>query len=432
MKKKIIYGYGKTGKSVAEFFKKKDIEYIVVDGSNNKDNKILNPNDFIDWDKYDELIISPGINPKDSFVQKAISNNIVIKNEIQLAYENLKDPYIICVTGTNGKSTTTSMIYEMLKNKYNNVYIAGNFGIPLIDHVLTTEPKSKFVIELSSYQIETLTEFKSNISLFLNITPDHLERHGSFEEYKKTKEKLECFTTESVFYSNDYIFNIKELKDFYIYEKDFFIKDNNFYFCKKKIYSDITLNIPGRHNLENLSFCLGVMYKMGVDLNTIKLTLKNYQGLEHRMEYVGKKGLFKVYNDSKSTTFESTEAAVESFDSNIYVIISGVLKKHMEIDVFLKKLSKMKKIKKIIVLGKVVNSIAENNDSEKLDLYDNYNWNEVLVDILNKYSKEDRSKKILLFSPGMPSFDNFKNFEERGDFFKKSVKGILDEEKKKY
>ncbi len=421
MIKYLVYGFGITGKAVAKHLKNENVDFDICD-KNNKSEDILSPKE-IDIKDYSHIVVSPGISPEDELVVNANVNGIKITSELQMAYDILS-PFnnkFIAVTGTNGKSTVASLIYSLIKNgSKKDVFLNGNIGSPLIERVSERPKDSFFIIEISSYQAEYLFDFSPDIVLLLNLSPDHLARHKTMQCYHDAKTSLLDGMDQGTVLYDDRDFDIRSFDKIEkkVFKKDFYIKEQSFYYDASLIYKDLNWKLPGEHNKDNIAFSLACLQALGLSSENVKIALEDFTSLEHRIENIYDDGSLSIYNDSKATTFESTLAAVSSFNENVHLIICGRLKEGMNIDQFLKRLVEYKNIDKIIILGDV-NDDIEFNSSGKL-ITSKVDWYEFFSGYLKK-----TKKGVLLFSPGMPSFDMFKNFEERGRFFKKVISSIL-------
>ncbi|MCK9224142.1 MAG: UDP-N-acetylmuramoyl-L-alanine--D-glutamate ligase [Candidatus Muirbacterium halophilum] len=426
--KKIIYGYGITGKSLKKYFDYNNIDYYIVD-KKNSDDFVMNIDDFDLYHECDEVFVSPGIPLNNPFIEKCRIKNLKISSEIEKAYSILNKSIFIAVTGTNGKSTVCSLIYEIIKEKHKNVYLCGNFGIPLIDFWQLNNQKNIFVIELSSYQLESLKTFKPYISILINLTPDHLDRHITIDNYRLIKEKIYQNMDNGFLLYNSADFSAKKIDskvECNKIGKDFNFKDNIF-FDNDIVIKDLKTHLLGKHNFLNIAYAVEAAIKMGISIEIIRKVLSEFKGLEHRIEYCGEYNNVKFYNDSKSTTFESTFAALSSFSKPVNIIICGNLKKGMNIGVFIQKLLCSDNIKTVFTVGGI-NDFNDKIDFMNLKRYKDYKLKDIFEEVLNN----SQENEILLFSPGMPSFDNFKNFEERGTFFKTQLKEFLSEKEKKH
>lgn len=378
----------------------------------------------------DLVIVSPGIKSKNnSTIKKLESKNISIISEIEFASRFTKSP-IIAVTGSNGKSTVVKLLYHIFKNKYKNVFLGGNIGISfsmnVYNELKNNLKNSIHIIEVSSFQLERVYYLKPYISCILNVTEDHLDRHGDFENYLKQKIKLIKNHTEKSFivYNQDDK-NLKRILENKINSYPYSLNNKNtFYINKKSIYCSKTnkeiinqekTQLVGKHNLSNILACIEICRLFNFEIEDIIDSLKNFKPLNHRMEVVYRKDNFIIINDSKSTNLDSTKSAIGSFDNKIILLLGGFsnqeLNKEKIIDT-----TKSKNIHKIICFGKIGENIHKILTEYKSSIYIKNFENAILKSI--EYSL---NKKSILFSPGFKSYDEFKNFEERGDMFKKII-----------
>ena len=324
----------------------------------------------------------------------------------------------ITITGTNGKSTTAKLLYDILKDQKKDVRLVGNIGNPIL-----LEKKIKkdtlFVIEASSYQLEYSKLFKTNISIILNIAPDHLERHKTINKYVSAKFKL--------------IKNQSKIDIAILNTKNFYIKKE----LKQKKFAPLILKIEkytsdkfikkiDNHyfdtdgNKENLTFVLKVSKLLNLKNDLLLKTLKNFKGLSYRQEIIHNSKFLKVINDSKATSFSSSEKLLKSL-KNIYWIIGGLPKKG---DKFLLKKDDCKKIK-LYIFGKNQKFFI-NQLKNKMEFQSFLNLKTLIAKIfLDIKNKNNFINKTILFSPASASFDSFKNFEERGKYFNKLIKNYI-------
>jgi len=411
-KKILIYGLGKSGLSVFKFLKK-----------NNKisthDDKIKIDNKKIIKNKFDYIIISPGIDINKCNLSKFLKNNTEkIYTDLDIFYNHYKQNNKITITGTNGKSTTAKILYEALKDQKVDVRLVGNIGNPVLLEKKITN-KTVFVIEASSYQLEYSKLFKSNISLILNISPDHLERHKTINKYVSAKFKL-------VKNQSKKDFAILNTKNFYIKRE---LESKNFLPKIIKIEEDIDdiflkkinnhyFNTDG--NKENLKFILEVAKILKLKKNSLIKTLKKFKGLKYRQEKIFQSKQLTIINDSKATTFSSSVSLLKSL-TNVYWIVGGQAKKG---DKLLLSKKNCKNIK-AYVFGQ-----NKNFFTSKLKKLMKYEYFLDLKSLVKKLSIEikvnkNTTHKTILFSPSAASFDNFKNFEKRGEYFNQLVKKYI-------
>ena len=411
-KKILIYGLGKSGLSALKFLKK-DNEITTHDDKIKVDNKKLTKI------KLDYIIISPGIDINKCKLSKFLKNNSKkIYTDLDIFYNHHKKNNKITITGTNGKSTTAKILYDILKDQKVDVRLVGNIGNPILLEKKVTN-RTVFVIEASSYQLEYSKLFKSNISLILNISPDHLERHKTINKYVSAKFKL-------IKNQSKKDFAILNIKNFYIKRelesKNFLpkvikIKKNIDNIFLKKINNQY-FNTEG--NQENLKFILEVAKILKLKKNLLVKTLKKFKGLKYRQEIIFQSKKLTIINDSKATTFSSSASLLKSL-TNVYWIVGGQAKKG---DKLLLSKKNCKNIK-AYVFGNNRNFFT--SKLKKLMKYESFFDLKSLVKKISLEIKLDKNKanKTILFSPSAASFDNFKNFEKRGEYFNQLIKKYI-------
>jgi len=378
----------------------------------------------------DLVIISPGINSKNNrTVKKIESKNISIISEIEFASWFTKSP-IIAVTGSNGKSTVVKLLYHIFKNKYKNVFLGGNIGISFSMNVykeLKNNLKNSIhIIEASSFQLERIQSLKPYISCILNVTDDHLDRHGNFDNYLKQKIKLiKNHNKESFIVYNQDDINLKRILENKMNSYPYSLKNKNtFYIDKKSIHCSRTnkeiinqekTQLVGKHNLSNILACIEICRLFNINIEHTIDSIINFKPLNHRMEIVYKKDNFFIINDSKGTNLDSTKSAIGSFDNKIILLLGGFSNQKLNKEKIINT-TKSKNIHKIICFGEIGENIHKILNEYKSSMYIKNFEKAILKSI--EYSL---NKKSILFSPGFKSFDEFKNFEERGNMFKKIV-----------
>ena len=422
LKKRIlIYGLGKSGLSTYSYLKKNNIISLyddrIITKKNIKDTHTTYKE--IIKKEFDCIIISPGIDINNCKLSRFLKkNHKKIYTDLDIFYSRYAFNQKITITGTNGKSTTAKLLYDILKDQKKDVRLVGNIGNPVL-----LEKKIKkdtlFVIEASSYQLEYSKLFKTNISLILNISPDHLERHKTINKYVSAKFKL--IKNQS---KNDIA--ILNTKNFYIKRK---IKQKKFapsILKIEKYISDRFIKKIDNHyfdtdgNKENLTFVLKVSKILKLKNNLLLKSLKNFKGLSFRQEIIHNSKFLKIINDSKATSFSSSEKLLKSL-KNIYWIIGGLPKKG---DKFLLKKNDCKKIK-LYIFGKNQKFFI-NELKNKMAFKSFLNLKSLIAKIFLDIKNENNFiKKTILFSPASASFDSFKNFEERGKYFNKLVKNYI-------
>ena len=408
-KKILIYGLGKSGLSVFKFL--------------NKDNKITTYDDKVKVDykkiikiKFDYIIISPGIDINKCTLSKFLKNNSKkIYTDLDIFYNNYKENNKITITGTNGKSTTAKILYEVLKDQKVDVRLIGNIGNPVLLEKKVTN-KTVFVIEASSYQLEYSKLFKSNISLILNISLDHLERHKTINKYVSAKFKLlKNQSKKDLAILNTKNFYIKrELESKKFLPKIIKIEKKIDNILLKKINNQY-FNSDG--NKENLKFIFEVAKKLKLQKDCLIKTLKKFKGLKYRQEIIFESDKLTIINDSKATTFSSSVSLLKSLN-NVHWIVGGQAKKG---DKLLLPKKNCKNIK-AYVFGN--NKKFFTSKLKKLMKYEYFLDLKSLVKKLSLEIKFDKNTthKTILFSPAAASFDDFKNFEKRGEYFNQIIK----------
>ena len=411
-KKILVYGLGKSGLSVLKFLKK-DNQIITYD------DKIKVNSKKIRKAKFDYIILSPGIDINKCSLSKFLkSNSKKIYTDLDIFYNHHKENNKITITGTNGKSTTAKILYDILRDQKADVRLVGNIGNPVLLEKKVTN-KTIFIIEASSYQLEYSKLFKSNISLILNVSPDHLERHKTINKYISAKFKL-------VRKQSRKDFAILNTKNFYIKRE---LESKNFLPKIIKIEKDVDnillkkinnqyFNTEG--NKENLKFILEVAKILKLKKDSLIKTLKKFKGLKYRQEKIFQSKKITIINDSKSTTFSSSVSLLKSL-TNVYWIVGGQAKKG---DKLLLSKKNCKNIK-AYVFGSNKNFFIKK--LKKIMKYEYFLDLKSLVIKLSLEIKVDKNTthKTILFSPSAASFDNFKNFEKRGEYFNQLVKKYI-------
>ncbi len=411
----LIYGFGKSGKSSFYYLKKNNYVKIYDDKKTsipkNLQRYSINKSKLI-FNSFDKIVISPGIDIKKCSLKKYLLKNIdKVVNELDIFYSINLNNKKITITGTNGKSTTSKLLYDILKKHNYDVRLLGNIGKPLLSEK-NIKPKTVFVIEASSYQIEYSRYFKTDFAIILNITPDHLERHGTFKKYVKSKLKL---------ISNQ--------------EKGYaFIGQNNNYFKNNKINSKLIKVNPkiskkikrniknpyfkNRNNLNNLKFIFEIAKKLNLKKIKIFQVVNSFKELKYRQQILYSNKKLLIINDSKSTSFSSSIELLKSYP-NIYWIVGGKFKKG---DKFLLNKKYYKNINAYIY-GKS-KSFFKRNFRNKIQYKTFKNIKDALLRIFIDIKKNNLYPVSIIFSPSAASFDQFNNFEDRGKYFNYLIKKL--------
>ena len=425
-----ILGFGKEGKSTYNFIRRylPDIKLTVIDKNEISliDNNItiISGDDYLDnINNYDLIIKSPGISLKDIDIDEE-----KITSQLELLLEVDKDN-IIGITGTKGKSTTSSLIYEVIKNQYDNTYLVGNIGTPIFDEIELFDKDSLLVVEMSSHQLEYI-KYSPHIAVMVNLYIDHLDHDGSIEKYHKNKMNIFKYQNSNDYsiYADDNDYLIKEMNSYdykgikYTVRFDYNnlgnnsirIKDKDIYFEDKIIYTDDKRKILGDHNLKNIMFVLGVGIILDLDISKCGDVIKEFNGLKYRMEFIGKQHDIYFYNDTIATIPEATINAIETI-GNVDTLIFGGLDRGLDYNEFIKYLNSSN-ISNFICMPTTGNIIGKQL----------INKNIYFVNTLEeayKTSLECTKKNMsCLLSPAAASYEYFKNFEEKGKLFEELVK----------
>ena len=434
MKKVLVYGLGVTGISSVKALDKLGYDVYTYD-KNKKNIKELEGYNYspisdskINDLKVDFVIKSPGIKPCDEVVKILEKENEII-SDIEASERLFADKEKIAITGTNGKTSTTSMVAHIINECGKNAYTVGNIGEGILWQMY--EKKGVFVEELSSFQLHDTSKYKPHIGAILNIKEDHIDWHGSFEDYIKSKLKLAANQDENDFLviNHEDEITMKHKEDFkaQIYEfsslnevnKGLYLKDNIIYLTDKDIKDrevlDVRdLSVIGRHNYENVMAAILLTYLYGIALEDIVKAIKTFKSISHRLEYVRTLSGIDFYNDSKGTNVDSSVKAIESFARPI-IIIAGGYDKHIDYTDFVKAFKKNGKL--MVLMGETKYKLKE--------LCDKYKVNYILVndmkEAINTAYKKGEEKDVVLLSPASASWDMYKSYEIRGDEFKTLV-----------
>jgi len=423
-KKILIYGLGKSGLSTYQYLKKKSELYLFDDKKNFIKDKNIKQNIIkykdIKIEKFDYVIISPGIDVNKCILSNYLNKNLnKINTDLDIFYSLHKINKSIAITGTNGKSTTVKILHNVLKDQKFDVRLVGNIGNPILLEKNITK-NTIFIIEASSYQLEYSRLFKSNFAAILNISPDHLERHRTLENYVKAKFKIVKNQK-----SDDFAF--LNTKDMHIKKG---LKNNKFFSKVIKINKNINsqflkkINNPyfmTEGNKENLSFVIEIVKKLHIKKKIFFKTLENFKGLKYRQQIIYRSKNLTIINDSKATSYSSSISILKSL-TNVYWIVGGLAKQG---DKFLLSKNDCKTFKAYI-FGKDKRKFTK--QLKKYMLCEHFtNLVFLIKKILLDIKKEkNNTHKIILFSPAAASFDSFKNFEDRGKYFNNLIKKLID------
>ena len=413
----LIYGFGKSGYSSYEFLKKNNTCKIIDDNHqkivSNLKKKFINPKKLKKF-YFDFIVLSPGIDIKNCKLSKYLKKNkSKIISELDIFYLSYPKVKSIAITGTNGKSTTSKLLYEVLKAKKIDARLTGNIGFPiLLEKKIKNE--TVFIIEASSYQLDYSKFFRSNYSAILNISPDHIERHRSLRKYVEAKFKIikKQKKGDFAFINNNNKFLNKILKKNKIKSKISYVNYKK-YLSKTKMLNNDYFN--NSSNLKNLSFVFAISKYLKIDTKMVIEVANKFKGLKYRQQIIYNSKKLKIINDSKSTSLSSTRPLLETY-KNIYWLLGGQTKKNDTFNLNKKYFNNIK----AYIYGKNT-SFFKRILSNKIKYSIFYNINKSLEIIFKDINKDQDCKKVLLFSPAAASFDQFQNFEERGKYFNKII-----------
>lgn len=432
-KKVLVLGLAKSGESAARLLDKLGAIVTVNDGKPFEENpaaqslleegiKVVtggHPLELLD-EEFELMVKNPGIRYDNPMVKKALEKKIPVITEVELAYL-ISDAPIIGITGSNGKTTTTTMVAEVLTAGGQNGLLSGNIGFPASQVATTATKNDTLVMELSSFQLMGIETFHPKIAVITNLMPTHIDYHGSFEEYVAAKWNIQNNMTKTDFLVLNFNqtlakelaaktqatvvpFSTKERVD------GAYLEGNVLMFRGEAILAADELGVPGSHNVENALATIAVAKLRGIENQVIKETLAGFGGVKHRLQYVGEMNHVKFYNDSKSTNILATQKALSGFDNSKVILIAGGLDRGNEFDELI---PDIQGLKKMIILGESaarVKRAAAKADVSYIDATD-------VKDATRKAFAEAQAGDIILLSPANASWDMYPNFEVRGDEF---------------
>ncbi len=381
------------------------------------------------------VVLSPGVPADTDFCNWFREKKIPIWGEIELAFREEKGK-LIAITGTNGKTTTTTLVGEIMKNYFGKAFVVGNIGNPYTMEVLRTTEDSVTVGEISSFQLETTEEFKPAVSAILNITPDHLNRHHTMKNYVRVKERIALNQTKEdtcvLNYDNEYTRSFGEncpaqviyFSSKHILEDGIFLKGEEIYLAKggveKKIMNIHEMKLVGLCNVENVMAAIGISLSVGVPAETIVNTVRTFKAVEHRIEFVATKKGVDYYNDSKGTNPDAAIQGIKAMTKRT-VLIGGGYDKQSEYDEWIESFDG--KVKKLVLIGETKGKIAE---CARKHGFRDYCFADSFEEALRICVDEANSGDAVLLSPACASWGMFPNYEVRGNAFKEFVNNLDD------
>ena len=439
----LIVGLGKSGIAAAEALKRLKADISVFD-SHYSDAKASwaqknkwhcsfgeRPDSV---ENFDMVVLSPGVPVDTDFVREAERAGAEITGELELAYRFGKGKYI-AITGTNGKTTTTTLVGEIFKNAGKKTEVVGNIGVAVMSKALDSDDDTYMVAECSSFQLETIHTFHPAVSAILNITPDHLNRHHTMECYIKTKERIAENQTEDevcvlnyedevlrafgeTLHTNVLYFSSSQKLDrgLYLDGEDIYYADGE---NTTKVINVNELNILGMHNYENVMAATGIALSLGVPMDKIVEVLKRFQAVEHRIEYVTEKRGVKFYNDSKGTNPDAAIKGICAMNRPT-LLIGGGYDKGSSFDEWTKLFPG--RVKHLVLIGVTAPKVRASAEKFGFTAISDCETFEEAVDLCREKAEDG---DCVLLSPACASWGMFDNYEQRGDMFKEQVRGYL-------
>lgn len=409
--KYLLLGYGKSNRSLEKFLSLKGIPYQIYD------DYLPEKRIEVDFNSFDCVVKSGGIKNDHWILDVAQKLNKEIISDLELFYLYNKEKTLITVTGTNGKTTTVNLIKHLLPE----FDLGGNVGFPLFDYCVS---KKNIIIEASSFMLEYTQHFRSQINVILNIKPNHLDHHIRFADYLEAKLKLLKNTTPKdylVYNADDSVlsaavrkFDLQKIPFSEVNPDGIFITDDNIYYKGKLMFSPVNLKLKGMHNLENIAATIGAVLCYAPKYSKFS-KLNDFKPLAHRLEYLGKIGTIEVYNDSKSTNLTALKTSLSTFKDKKVVLICGGKAREEDLaclDDYLACLDL------VLVNGENRESLLQYFHSKGIECFSFLDLKNLLAELKTYLCNQE----VLLFSPGAVSYDQFQNFEERGNYFKDYIK----------
>lgn len=432
-KKVLVLGLAKSGESAARLLDKLGVIVTVNDGKAFEENPTAqglleegirvicgsHPLELLDED-FALMVKNPGIRYDNPMVEKALKKGIPVWTEVELAYL-ISDAPIIGITGSNGKTTTTTMIAEVLNAGNKSAKLCGNIGYPASSVAQTATKDDTLVMELSSFQLMGTESFHPRVAVMTNLIASHIDYHGTFEDYVAAKWMIQCqMTEEDTIILN---FNQEEAKELAHETKaqvlpfstkevvdGAYLQDGKLYFKGEYIMDADQIGVPGTHNVENALATIAVAKLWGVDNQAIQESLAAFGGVKHRLQLVGDIDGITFYNDSKSTNILATQKALSGFDNSKVILIAGGLDRGNEFDELVPDLIGLKKM---VILGQSAPRVQRAADKAGVPTV----AAEDIADATRKAFEQAEKGDIVLLSPANASWDMYPNFEVRGDVF---------------
>ncbi len=423
LEKEVTVFDGKTDFDTAAFCEKVGVRLPFILGKIEKESLL----------EFDVCVVSPGVSMETDIMKAVFAAGIPVWSEIELAFRFDKGR-VVAITGTNGKTTTTSLVYEIVKEWNKDTLLVGNIEIPYTGLALDSKEGGATVAEISSFQLETMRTVKPCVSAILNITPDHLDRHKTMENYSALKLSVAKNQDENDFcvlnFEDDYLReHADEIKAKVIFfssrrclENGVYLKDDEFVIAldgkRTVLCRTDEVNLVGVHNFENIMAAIAITYSFGVPMDIIRTVVKRFVAVEHRIEFVATKNGVKYFNDSKGTNTDAAIKAIDAMPSTTLLIGGGYDKKSDYTDW----VSRFPgKVRLLVLIGQTKEDIAA--ACEKIGFKD-YVFAEDMKDAVSLCSKNAKPGDCVLLSPACASWGMFSCYQERGNIFKELVKAL--------
>ena len=434
----LLFGFGVTGIASAKVFDALSISYDILDDKGMDElerlvreekvhpDRMYHSYQDIEKKEYDYILKSPGIPPKHSTVTQMIEENLPLVSDLELIEKLLPGRHLIGITGTNGKTTTVSLVGEILRHDGREVYVTGNIGRGALYDAFTAQAGAELVVECSSFQLEFVRTFRPEVAGILNITPDHLDWHGSLAAYEQAKTRIAASLGEDdIFIANadDPKTSVETramTRSISVEGNDATYTIEDGWICERheRILPVKEINLVGRHNLENVLMAVAVARARGVEPEVIREAVREFHAVAHRIEFVRELDGVRYYDDSKGTNVDASIKAIESFEKGI-ILIAGGYDKKVEIAPLFEAFGS--RVKALVLLG------ATRYDFERKAKghgFTNYEMADTMEGAVKAAHALAQAGDVVLLSPASASWDMYRSYEERGDHFKRLVRAL--------
>lgn len=442
-KKILVFGLGISGKSSVKALSKMGAKVLIFDDREYEelrqdvysideyDFEIIQEDVDIPWKELYCVLKSPGIRMDNTLIKQAISKNVEVITDIELAYRLYGGDNFIAITGTNGKTTVTSAIAHILEEAGKKVRKVGNIGVGILYEIYNFGLDYTYVIEVSSFQLENIRDFRAKISIITNISPDHIDWHGNFDNYidaKKNIYKNIKSTDYLILNKDDEILNKIDIntniKYFSLNKQSDCYFDGKYIINGNEKFDRKIINLVGNHNVANILSALLACRTYGLTFDEIVKGIKTIKAIEHRIEFVSEINGVKYYNDSKGTNIDSTRKALSGFEKNV-ILIAGGYDKKIEFDELFENVSNIKYLITFGETAKKIHGAAKRKNLENIVMVTN------LDEAMESAFKLAKQGDTVLLSPACASWDMYKNYMDRGNHFKNIVQEYGKKKEKK-